>query len=204
MVPIFISHSIMGPSHGSLISLVPHLTGSPSHWSLISLVPQLAPMHHQFHWSPIYLASLDALVPHLTGSPSHWSPISLVPQLAPMQHPFHWSPIYLAPLDVLVLHLIGPPCHLTPKCSPGYTVLIGTPSHWPRSVWPISIQGSAQTLVKRGYLTPKRELNRSVGDRENHFCKWVVCWVKTHGFFPGDHMKIKVKKTSLKFWATLT
>ena len=132
-------------SHWSPISLVPHcnplypvLIGPPSHWS-----------------PNVTLSTLFSLVPHLIGPPmrpwlhsSHWSPISLVPHCNPFYpvligSPSHWSPnVTLSTLFSLVPHLIGPPLwpwlhsshwcsiSLVPQCNPGYTALIGPPSHW--------------------------------------------------------------------------
>ena len=133
------------PTHWSPISLVPQcnpgytvLIGPPSHWS-----PSLTP------------STLFSLVPHRISPPmqprfysSHWSPISLVPQSNPVYpvligSPSHWSPNATLVIQFsLVPHLIGPPvqsflpCYhwfpisLVPQCNPGYTALIGPPSHW--------------------------------------------------------------------------
>ena len=160
------------PSHWSpnvtlstLFSLVPHLIGPPmqpwlysSHWSPISLVPQCNPGYTVLigppsHWSPPVtfpsLLSLVSLVFQcnpgytvLIGSPSHWSPsltpstlFSLVPHLIgppmwPWLHSSHWSPI-----------------SLVPQCNPGYTVLIGSPSHWSPSLTPSTLFSLVPHLI---------------------------------------------------------
>ena len=122
LVPFSLVPQLIGPAIHYWSSLVPHLIGPPSHWSPIPLVPQLAPTHRPFHWSPI------SLVPHRIGP------------FSPAGPPIHKSPPHC--LNSLVPHLIGPPTlpfmpcshwspiSLVPQCNPGYTVLIGSPSHW--------------------------------------------------------------------------
>ena len=84
----------------------------------------------------------------LIGPPSHWSPdvtlaihFSLVPHLIgpPMQpwlYSSHWSPISLVPrCNPGYTLLIGPPSHWSPNTTlAGYTVLIGPPSQWSPNV----------------------------------------------------------------------
>ena len=135
----------------TLFSLVPHLSGPPmlpflpcSHWSPISLVPQC---------NPGYTV--------LIGPPSHWSPsltpstllFSLVPHL--IAHPP--PPVTFPTLLSLVPHLIGPPpvtfpsllslVSLVPQCNPGYTVLIGSPSHWSPSLTPSTLFSLVPHLI---------------------------------------------------------
>ena len=112
------------------------------------------------HWSPnVILVIQFSLVPHLIGPPmqpwlymSHWSPISMVPQCNPgytvlIGPPSQWSHNVILVIQFsLVPHLIGPtmqpwlymshwsPISMVPQCNPGYTVLIGPPSHWSPSL----------------------------------------------------------------------
>ena len=95
---------------------------------------------------------------------SHWSPISLVPQCNPgytvlIGPPSHWSPnVILVIRFSLVPHLIGPSppvtfpsllslVSLVPQCNPGYTVLIGSPSHWSPSLTPSTLFSLVPHLI---------------------------------------------------------
>ena len=63
----------------------------------------MQPWLYSSHWSPNLTPSTQfSLVPHLIGPP-----------MQPWLYSSHWSPI-----------------SLVPQCNPGYTVLIGPPSHW--------------------------------------------------------------------------
>ena len=89
------------------------------------------------HAPPIPLVPpLIAPLPHLIGPPmlpfllcSHWSPISLVPPCN-LSYPALTGP-----------HLIGP------QCNPGYTVLIGPPSHWFPSLTPSTLFSLVPHLI---------------------------------------------------------
>ena len=147
------------PSHWSPISLVPQLAPTPP--PPTPLVPHIigpfSPAGAPIHKSPPN--RLNSLVLHLIGPRmlpflpcSYWSPISLEPHCNPFYPvligpPSHWSPnITLSTLFSLIPHLIGPPIQpwlysshwypisLVPQCNPGYTVLIGPPSHWSPSL----------------------------------------------------------------------
>ena len=150
------------PFHWSPISLVPHPigpfspAGPPIHKSPPHCLNSMAPFSLVPPCNPLY--------PVLIGPPSHRSPnVTLVIQFPLVPHlicpqcnprytvligpPSHWSPnLTLSTLFSLVPHLIGPPMRpwlhsshwspisLVPQCNPGYTVLIGPPSHWSPNV----------------------------------------------------------------------
>ena len=74
-----------------------------------------------------------SLVPHLIG------PLLIGPQIHVPHYIIwtHWSPFSLVPLFISP-SILGQsqwsPISLVPQCNPGYTVLIGPPSHWSPSL----------------------------------------------------------------------
>ena len=158
----------------TLFSLVPHLIGPPmlpflpcSHWSPISLVPQCNPGYTVLigppsHWSPSLTPStlLFSLVPHLIAPPPPPRNLSYPALIGP---PSYWSPnVTLVIQFSLVPHLIAPPppppppvtfpsllslVSLVPQCNPGYTVLIGSPSHWFPSLTPSTLFSLVPHLI---------------------------------------------------------
>ena len=131
-----------------------------SHWSPISLVPQCNPGYTvligpQSHWSPSLTPStlLFSVAPHLIAPPSR--NLSYPALIGP---PSYWSPnVTLVIQFPLVPHLIGPPpvtfpslhslVSMVPQCNPGYTVLIGSPSHWSPSLTPSTLFSLVPHLI---------------------------------------------------------